>query len=189
MKRLHPLCNAAATGIAVLVLASPVASFAGAMAQGHHCDQRHQVSAEQRGQWAKKHLEHEAAMLEIKASQQAAWDAYSAAKLEMMTAFGDGRPMLPDADAAAAMRQRAEQATAMAQRLSKLADATASLQSVLDEGQRKVLDRIVRMHDQCLDGHHHDGGAGSEHRHHGSGMSPKAAKPAPAAATAVKPKN
>jgi cell fate (sporulation/competence/biofilm development) regulator YlbF (YheA/YmcA/DUF963 family) len=186
MDLFRPLCSAAS--VAILLLAAPASSFA-EMGQGHHCDQHHQSSPEQHAQWARKHLEHEAAMLEIKASQQAAWDAYAAAKLEMMTAFGDGKPMLPDADAAAAVRQRAEQATAMAQKLSKLADATTSLQSVLDEGQRKVLDRIVRMHDRCNEGHAHDGGAGPGHRHHGSGMSPKAAKPAPGADTAVKPKN
>lgn len=103
-----------------------------------------QMSAEDRQAMAKKHLEREAAALEIKASQQPAWEAYSAAKLDMLSVFGTMGPAKPavDADAAALARQHADHAAVIAQKLSVLADATAKLQAVLSDDQRKVLNRV-----------------------------------------------
>lgn len=84
-------------------------------------------------------------MLEIKASQQSAWDAYAAAKLDLMASFDHSRPPA-DADAATLAHRHADQANALAAKLSAVADATDKLQAVLSDDQRKVLDRLAQRH-------------------------------------------
>jgi len=143
MQPFRPLCRAAVAGALALVLASPVAVLA--REGGDSCDRHHHLDPEQRARFAGKHLDREAAMLEIKASQQAAWDAYAAARLDLMASFDHARPPA-DADAASLAHRRAEQASALAARLNALADATDKLQAVLGDDQRKVLDRIAHMH-------------------------------------------
>ena len=101
-------------------------------------------------------LDKAAQELEIKASQQAAWEVYAKAYKELAE-----RPATkpdPDADAAAMARKRAEMVTELAKKLTKIADATAKLQTVLSEDQRKIFDRITR--------HSRHGG---DWRHHGDG--------------------
>jgi len=80
--------------------------------------------------------------LEIKASQQDAWNTFASSIQSMF----DGMPQRParDADAATVARFRADLATQRAQKLSVVADATARLQQVLDPNQRKVLDEAAR---------------------------------------------
>jgi hypothetical protein len=153
MKLFRPICNVVATGVLILVLASPAMSFA--QDQEHHGRQGWPIGPGEHAQWVKKHLDKEAAMLEIKASQETAWKAYSAAALELLTTVGERKPLPADVDAATIARQRADKASIVAQNLAKLADATEKLQSVLDENQRKVLDRVVRQHGRFAGRHHH----------------------------------
>lgn len=122
--------------------------------------------------WAKMHAEHVkkridslADRLEIKASQQAAWQAFAKALNEVFTLPAKG----PEGkmDAASLARMHADRAAAHAQKLARLADATAKFQEVLTPDQRKTLDQIAlhfehRMHHF---GHHH----GNEHEEHGDG--------------------
>ena len=147
----------------------------------------HQFSPEERSQWVKMHLDREAAMLELKASQESAWDAYAAATLELMNAGGMHNPLPANLDASALMRLHAEHATAFAQRLSTLADATAKLEAVLNDDQRQVLDRLVRLHSQ-FHGMHHWQGNWPGHERGDGGMMPPPAKGSPKNAPA-KPKN
>ncbi len=87
-------------------------------------------------------LQRMAERLQIDASQQAAWAAY-AQTVESL--FAAARPKPPaDADAAALLRFRAERASAHAQKLSQLAEATATLQQVLTPEQRQTLDQMMR---------------------------------------------
>src|ERR1035437_3225604 len=56
--------------------------------QWKHDSHRKEFSAEERQAWAKKHIDREAARLEIKASQQSLWEPYAAAKLDLINYFG-----------------------------------------------------------------------------------------------------
>lgn len=87
-------------------------------------------------------LDRMAQRLEIKPSQQEAWQAYAKARQELFAA----RPAAParDADAATLARYRADRAAEMAQRLAALADATAKLQGVLEPAQAKTLAELTR---------------------------------------------
>jgi hypothetical protein len=183
MKLFQPIASAAATGLLVLVLASPLTSFA--RDQEHPGPEHRQISPEKRAQWAQKHLDREAAMLEIKASQEPAWKAYAAASVDMVTAIGDTKPLPHDADAAAIVHQHADRAALMAQNLAKLADATDKLQAVLGEDQRRVLNRIVRHHQAQFHAMHHGRGGpqhggwqGHEQQQRGPGAASDAANPA-----------
>lgn len=118
-----------------------------AAAHGHYaCDQHHRLDSKQRAKFARRYLDRQATMLEIKASQQPAWDAYAAAKFELLTGFDNAKPLPLDADAATVARRRADRAKATAQSLDKLADATTKLEATLTDNQRKVLDRMTRSH-------------------------------------------
>ena len=143
MKVLRSLCNAAGIAALTLAVAFPLA------ARANDDDIKGKPhGTEMHAQWARSQLEREANWLEIKASQQPAWDAYVAAHIDLMNTFENAKPLARDADASAATRQHAERAEAIAQSLAKVADATEKLQSVLDENQRKVLNRIERMHER-----------------------------------------
>ena len=74
-------------------------------------------------------LDKMAQRLEIKASQQDAWQAYVKTHKEMFD--GGMKPAPKDADAATIARHRADMAAKMAQKLAIHADATAKLQSAL----------------------------------------------------------
>ena len=101
-------------------------------------------------------LERMAKGLDIKPSQEHAWNAYRNARASV---FGT-LPQRPasNADAATIMRFRAEIAQRRAQHLAVMADATARLQEALDSDQRKVLDEMARH-----------GGRRGHHGHHGFG--------------------
>jgi hypothetical protein len=87
-------------------------------------------------------LDRMANRLEIKASQQDAWQAYAKVHKDMF----DARPTPPekDADAAALARHRADTAAKMATKLATLADATAKLQSALTPEQARTLADMTR---------------------------------------------
>lgn len=186
MKVSRSVFGAVASGILLIVLAAPLASFA--REEACHPGEHMRIAMEDRGQWVKNQMAREAAWLEIKASQEGAWEAFAAANLELSNAFGNRKPLPPDVDAATAIRQHAEHAAAFAQSLSKLAAATEKLQAVLNEDQRKVLDRIVSLHSQFRGGHFSGGMEDHEYCQHGSEMSPHASRPSPKAAAPVKPK-
>ena len=89
--------------------------------------------------------------LEIKASQQAAWDAF--AKSVEALPQGMTKPPGPDADATTLARFRADRAQGFAKKLAVIADTTAKLEGVLSADQRKILD----------DASHHFGHGGYGH--------------------------
>lgn len=107
-------------------------------------------------------LDKMAERLEIKASQQDAWQAYVKVHKEMF----DARPTPPakDADAATIARQRADMAAHMAAKLATLAEATAKLQSVLTPEQAKLLADMTR---QPLGERHGKHGGRGEHGQRG----------------------
>lgn len=100
--------------------------------------------------------------LEIKASQQDAWQAYAKVHKDMF----DARPTPPakDADAATLARHRADTAAKMATKLATLADATAKLQSALTPEQAKTLADMTR---HPMGGRHGKHGGRGDHGHRG----------------------
>lgn len=111
-------------------------------------------------------LDRMAQRLEIKASQQDAWQAYAKVHKEQFDPAAMKAPP-KDADAAALARHRADRAAQMAQKLAVLADATAKLQSALTPEQAKTLADMTR---HPMGGRH--GGKGGfggrgEHGHRG----------------------
>jgi hypothetical protein len=97
------------------------------------------------------HLDKLAERLEIKASQETAWQKFSAAFRDtmqmhaMMGHAGIGDPGKDaDADAASLARQQADRASERAQKLAQLADATAALQQALSAEQRLVFNEAAR---------------------------------------------
>lgn len=129
-----------ATGLGAAAIAAdagrPSAPPAG-MADAATMAQHHKAMVQRR-------IDDAAARLEIKASQQSAWQGYAAAVKDLAEA--EGLPPRPDADADAATiaRQRAERATAFARKLGAIADATAKLQGVLTPEQKSVLTELTR---------------------------------------------
>ena len=103
-------------------------------------------------------LDQMANRLEIKASQQDAWQAYVKTHKEMFD--GGMKPAPKDADAATIARHRADMAAKMAQKLAIHADATAKLQSALTPEQAKTLADMTR---QPMGGRHgRHGGRGEQ---------------------------
>jgi hypothetical protein len=97
------------------------------------------------------HLDKLAERLEIKASQETAWQNFSSAFRDtmqmhaMMGHPGIGDPgKSTDADAASLARQQADRASERARKLAQLADATAALQQALSADQRLVFNEAAR---------------------------------------------
>lgn len=101
-----------------------------------------QDRAQMRKEMVQRHLDRVASRLEIKASQQPAWQAYADA-IQAACAM-DATPPAPDADAAAIARHRAERVATLGRKLSAVADATARLQGVLSADQKTVFNQITR---------------------------------------------
>ncbi|MEZ5618438.1 MAG: Spy/CpxP family protein refolding chaperone [Rhodocyclaceae bacterium] len=103
-------------------------------------------------------LDKMAERLEIKASQQDAWQAYAKVHKDMF----DARPTPPakDADAATLARHRADMAAKMATKLATLSDATAKLQGALTPEQAKTLADMTR---HPMGGRHGGKGGRGEH--------------------------
>jgi len=131
-----------------------------------------------------KHLDRLAGRLEIRASQQEAWNGFAAAVRAMVPDKPRERPA-QDLDAAARARLMADRASERGKKLTQLADATAKLQQALDAPQKQVLNEVARdfgSHFHMggehggmrggMDGDHCDGkheGHGPWHGHDGDG--------------------
>jgi hypothetical protein len=122
---------------------------------GEHCDPG-QMTAESIHGHLKVRLNKLADRLEIKSSQQASWEEFA----KSVESLSDRSVKMPgdDADAATISRYRADKAAEFAKKLSVIADATAKLQKVLTEDQRKVLNQ-VSLHFL----HKHHGGQADHH--------------------------
>lgn len=145
------------TGIAVgcIVGLGAIALAADKPAQpGPEAGPMQQNRAQMRKEMVQRHLDRIASRLEIKASQQSAWQAYADAMQAACTM--DMTPPAPDADAAAIARQRAEHVTTLGRKLSAVADATARLQGVLSADQKSVFNQVTRE----MGWHHGMGGFG-----------------------------
>jgi hypothetical protein len=101
-----------------------------------------QMYQEKMREHMKVRLDKLAERLEIKASQQAVWEEF-AKSVEMLADRNVKKPN-DDADAATISRYRAERAADLANKLSKIADATAKLQTALTSDQRKILDQTAQ---------------------------------------------
>jgi phage protein D len=144
-----------------------------------HYDHK-QMNPERMHEHMKARLDKLAERLEIKSSQQGAWEAFSKS-VEMLADRAVKNPN-EDADAAAIASYRAESATEFARKLTAIADATAKLQAVLTEDQRKLLNQESRRYlhmehgwnrrDHGMDheghghgwGHHGDSGGDEHHK-------------------------
>ena len=100
--------------------------------------------------------------LEIKASQQDAWQAY--VKVHQQMFDGSMKPAPKDADAATLARHRADMVAQMAKKLDTLADATAKLQGALTPEQAKTLAEMTR---HPMGGRHGEKGGRGEHGRQG----------------------
>lgn len=117
----------------------------------------------------KQLTDHMANRLEIKASQQAAWQAFT----KSLQAAVESAVKKPEtkSDAASIARMRADMAMERAQRLAQIADATAGLQEVLTPDQRATLDQMAAKFAGRRGGHHgfrngeYGGWEGQEHEH------------------------
>ena len=129
---------------------------------GEHCDPK-QLSAETIHERINSRLNKLAERLEIKSSQQATWEEY-AKSVGTLAERSSKRPN-DDADAATLSRYRADRATELARKLSVIADATAKLQKVLTEDQRKVFNQVSH---HFLHEHHgwHDSNHWQDHEGH-----------------------
>lgn len=169
---LNPLATAAAIVLSSFLIASVPAH---AQEHGRHGQHAQAADGHDSQAWAKRRIDKEAGLLEIKPSQQSAWDEYAAVKLDIAASFAKGRhaPAPEGQDAAGLLRQRAEHMAEAAKNMTRLADATEKLQAVLSAEQKTVLKRLVAEH-------------GMHHRHHADGLHRGMAKhdgesPAPAA--------
>lgn len=117
-------------------------NFPVAQASPAGSDRPGQMSADQMHERIKARMDKLADRLEIKASQQDAWDAYERS-VEMLGERHE-KKLGDDADAVTIARYRAGRATAFARKLTAIADATAKLQAVLTKDQQKILNEISR---------------------------------------------
>ena len=122
---------------------------AGQMSEADRAQMREKMQARMN-----ERFERMAKRLDIKPSQQDAWNTYRQARTP---AFGKPQRPGKDADAATVARLRAEMAQQRAQHLAIVAEATANLQQVLDDDQRKTLAEMARRGGRGHGGHRHRG--------------------------------
>ncbi len=143
MERLPlPLLRRAALGVAFAVgfalsavAAQPAAAPAGPSTMS--------AAFSRHVQW---HLDNLADRLEIRASQEPAWQTFEAALRSVMAFHWKMMTSPPpglDANAATIARLRADRAAEQARNLDRLAKATAALRQVLTANQREVLDEVA----------------------------------------------
>ena len=139
----------------VISVALMTIGYSTAWAHPMGSDEQRPACAEQQRGSINDRLDKIGERLEIKASQQAAWEAYA----RTYKALADRHAKKPDqnADAVTFARYRAERVTEFAKKLTLIADATAKLQAVLSEDQRKIFNRVTR--------HSHHGGHEWRHQH------------------------
>lgn len=118
---------------------------------GHHEAQSHRPDLQK---FVQHRLDRLAYRLEIKASQQPAWESYAQAVANIATPQDAGKATKPvlNEDASAIVHRRANRAAELARKLAAIAEATDALQAVLDENQRKVLAQEVRHHEAGFHG-------------------------------------
>jgi hypothetical protein len=152
--RIHPARVMAAVAIAAATICC-IAPYANAAAT-NTSETASQEWARHRQEEIKIRVAKIANRLEIRSSQQNAWQAYANA----LTATMDSQfhKQQANMDAASIVRQRADAAAETARKLAQLADATARLQEVLAPDQRKTFDQIVQHagHHRHFGFHHHD---------------------------------
>jgi len=169
-RSLVPLALAALMAAAVPLCASSQEKSADKPPMAAMREHMHEHMQEQMQARMQEHLDHLAARLEIRASQQEAWNGFTAAVKGMAPAHPhdghDGHDeAAKDLDAAARARRAADHAAEMAHKLSTLADATAKLQQVLDSSQKQVLNEAAREFGHRMHGHG-DGPMGMHHEMH-----------------------
>jgi len=148
-------------GIAPSALAAPAAP----QPMPQQEPQRHQ-------EMIKMHLAKMAERLEIKPSQQNAWQTYAKTYTSIMGGHMMQRPN-ENADAAAIVRHQADMTSEHAQKMLQLADATAKLQETLTPEQRQTLANMVRrvgmFHRGWMmqKGQSHEQGKSEQHGMHG----------------------
>lgn len=129
--------------------------------------------AKERQERFKHFADRMAERLEIKASQQSAWQAFTKS---LETALEPpAKKAEQKTDAASIARMNADRAAVHAQKLAQIADATAKLQEVLTADQRTTLDQMAaRFAEHHHGGHHffhhdgdgeHGGWGGHDHQH------------------------
>lgn len=121
---------------------------------------------ERRQDWIRSRLARAAGRLEIKASQEPAWQAFAQSVEAFAVPSGGARPGR-DADAAAIARYRANRASDIARKLTQVADATSKLEGVLTEDQRKVFDDMAHRYSEGRHRHRHER---DWHRRHEGGL-------------------
>lgn len=136
---------------------------------GGHCGHE-QMSPEKMHEFMKSRLDKLEGRLEIKSSQLASWEGF-AKSVELLSERHVKEPSL-DADAATVSRYRAERAAEVAKNLATIADATAKLQAVLTDDQKKIFNqashRFLQDHHGWNQQNHGWGHGGDEHgRDHG----------------------
>lgn len=136
---MNPKLGILATLVSGAILIATVHSIGVATAAENY--DHTQMNQEKMHEHMKVRLDKLAARLEIKASQQAVWGEF-AKSVEMLADRNTKKPN-DDADAATISRYRAERATEFANKLTKIADATAKLQTALSEDQRKILNQTA----------------------------------------------
>ena len=172
-KHFSRVVAATALGLSLMSIAS-VSTWAASAATSAPTEAS-QDWAKQHQEWFKHMTDRMADRLEIKASQQNAWQAYVKVLESTHQPFQKNKPEVKT-DAASIARMHAEFAAAHAQKLAQIADATAKLQEVLSPDQRKVLDEIVahfgeRHHHHHFghhDGNHEGDGQWGHHRERGA---------------------
>ncbi len=106
-----------------------------------------------------KHFDHEAAVLEIRPSQEALWQTYADASTAMLLAMPHHPPRPADAPAQPApptltgaqrLQRMADHLHTMADKAATLAQAADHLEAALNPEQKIVFDRMIAMH-----GHEH----------------------------------
>lgn len=143
--------------VASVLLAASFVAFAGpALSQPNPGSSTPAATPQQRWhEHVQTRLRRMAERLKITPAQQAAWTAYTNT-VESLIGTKLTRPAA-DADAASIARFRADLAAERAQKLSQLADATATLQQALDPEQQKTLNELTRHKGRRA---HHKGSRG-----------------------------
>ena len=155
--------------IAALVVATGAAwTMSASAADAGSAPAAKTMSAERKAEMEKhrqemfKHMsERLADRLEIKPSQQAAFQAYTTALQTAMTPPANHPEF--KSDAAGIARMNADMAAEHAKRLAAIADATAKFQEVLSPDQRKTFDQMAAAFMRHRHGMHHGFGGRGEH--------------------------
>jgi hypothetical protein len=104
-----------------------------------------ETGAPRMGRHIQAHLDQLSERLEIKASQEPAWQAFANAFKDAMTSMVPPEPgSAPPKDAAAMIRSHADRAQEHARKLAALADAADKLQQTLGPDQRQVFNEVAR---------------------------------------------